>query len=471
MGEGGAVNIARTCPLKTLVESFRDWGRDCWCESGKDNTCGRRFEWKQGELPKGYDHKYIYSHLGYNLKPLDIQAAIGREQLKRLPQFVALRRQNWQRLRPGLSEFSDCFDFMDPPRGANPPGSDSCCSSRTRPRSRRSGSPATSTKKIGNRRLFGGNLVRQPAFVQLRHDNAAAFRVVGDLKGADRLMNSALFVGVYPGLTPAMLDYVIETIGTYCRSAYPKAHPIQMKTVILCGGKGTRLREETEYRPKPMVPIGSRPILWHIMQRYARYGHKEFVLCLGYKGDVIKEYFRNYRWNSHDVTVSLDGPDEPRFHDPTARRTGRSRSVDTGARIADRVAGPGRPRPGRPRALLPDLRRRRGRHRPKEASFLPPQIGSPLHLDRRPSSGPVWGDSNGHRGRVESFNEKPQTETGYINGGFMVCEQELFDHLPDDPLSMLEEAPLRSLRPRANSPPTGTRDSGSPWIPTRSSPS
>ena len=219
MGEGGAVNIVSHPPLKTLVESFRDWGRDCWCESGKDNTCGRRFEWKQGELPKGYDHKYIYSHLGYNLKPLDIQAAIGREQLKRLPQFVALRRQNWQRLRWGLSEFSDCFDFMEPSPGSEPSWFGFMLLVKD-------SAPFTAVhlsrhldgKKIGNRRLFGGNLARQPAFVQLRHDNAAAFRVIGDLKGADRLMNSALFVGVYPGLTPAMLDYVIETIGSYCRS-------------------------------------------------------------------------------------------------------------------------------------------------------------------------------------------------------------------------------------------------------------
>jgi len=219
MREGGAVNIVSHPPLKTLVESFRDWGRDCWCESGRDNTCGRRFEWKQGELPKGYDHKYIYSHLGYNLKPLDIQAAIGREQLKRLPQFVALRRQNWQRLRSGLSEFSDCFDFMEPTPGSEPSWFGFMLLVKdSAPFTAVQLSRHLDEKKIGNRRLFGGNLVRQPAFVQLHNDHAAAFRVVGNLVGADRLMNSALFVGVYPGLTPAMLDYVIETIGSYCRS-------------------------------------------------------------------------------------------------------------------------------------------------------------------------------------------------------------------------------------------------------------
>ena len=111
LGEGGAVNIIRDPLLKTLVESFRDWGRDCWCASGKDNTCNKRFGWQLGELPEGYDHKYIYSHLGYNLKPLDIQAAIGLEQLRKLPSFVEARKANWQYLRtavPSKEHFSGC---------------------------------------------------------------------------------------------------------------------------------------------------------------------------------------------------------------------------------------------------------------------------------------------------------------------------------------------------------------------------
>jgi CDP-6-deoxy-D-xylo-4-hexulose-3-dehydrase len=114
MGEGGAVNIVSHPPLKKLVESFRDWGRDCWCPSGKDNTCGKRFGWNLGELPEGYDHKYIYSHLGYNLKPLDPQAAIGRVQLKRLPSFIEARKRNWEFLRSGLADLGEFFDFMIP---------------------------------------------------------------------------------------------------------------------------------------------------------------------------------------------------------------------------------------------------------------------------------------------------------------------------------------------------------------------
>ena len=114
MGEGGAVNIVHRPPLKTYAESFRDWGRDCWCASGTDNTCGKRFEWQIGELPKGYDHKYIYSHLGYNLKPLDPQAAIGRQQLRKLPAFIEARKRNWETLRAGLADLGDFFDFSLP---------------------------------------------------------------------------------------------------------------------------------------------------------------------------------------------------------------------------------------------------------------------------------------------------------------------------------------------------------------------
>lgn len=234
LGEGGAVNIVNSLKFRVIVESFRDWGRDCWCASGKDNTCGKRFDWQLGELPKGYDHKFIYSHLGYNLKPLDIQAAIGRIQLQKLPRFIQARIDNWNYLRAGLDDCGKFFEFMLPTHatGWSPEGfswDDSghrtVCSwfgfmMRVRP-----GLPFSKfefarhldEKKIGNRMLFGGNLVRQPVLVQLRKDRPKSFRVVGDLKGADCIMQESLFVGTYPGLTREMLDYVIETIRNFVK--------------------------------------------------------------------------------------------------------------------------------------------------------------------------------------------------------------------------------------------------------------
>jgi CDP-6-deoxy-D-xylo-4-hexulose-3-dehydrase len=233
-GEGGAVSIVRDMRLKVLVESFRDWGRDCWCASGKDNTCNKRFGWKLGELPEGYDHKYIYSHLGYNLKPLDTQGAIGRQQLKKLPQFVQARRDNWQTLRRGLADLEEFFAFQLPthatawtPQGFtwDKSGHRAECSwfgfmmlvRPSAPFTRRDFARALDAAKIGNRMLFGGNLVRQPAFVTLRQQRPQAFRVVGDLTGADRIMNEAVFVGTYPGLTSEMLGYMIETVRRFVK--------------------------------------------------------------------------------------------------------------------------------------------------------------------------------------------------------------------------------------------------------------
>lgn len=235
MGEGGAVNVVARPPLKTYAESFRDWGRDCWCASGMADTCGKRFQWQLGELPKGYDHKYIYSHLGYNLKPLDPQAAIGRQQLKKLPAFVVARKRNWGVLRAGLADLEDFFEFSLPTHaskwsaaGFDWDSSDARCDPswfgfmlRVRP-----SAPFTRTdlarhldaRKIGNRMLFGGNLLRQPAFVQLQKDRPQALRAVGEMGGADELMQRALFMGTYPGLTRAMLDYEIETIRAFVRS-------------------------------------------------------------------------------------------------------------------------------------------------------------------------------------------------------------------------------------------------------------
>lgn len=234
LGEGGAVNCVSSLKFKAIVESFRDWGRDCWCASGVDNTCGKRFDWQLGELPHGYDHKYIYSHFGYNLKPLDIQAAIGNAQLKKLPAFVQARIDNWNYLRHGLRECEEFFEFMLPthatgwqPQGFAWDGSGhkTVCSwfgfmlgvKSSAPFSKVEFARHLEQRKIGNRMLFGGNLVRQPLMVQLKKDQPGAFRVVGKLEGADKIMKEVLFIGTYPGLTRAMIDYVIETIVSFVK--------------------------------------------------------------------------------------------------------------------------------------------------------------------------------------------------------------------------------------------------------------
>jgi CDP-4-dehydro-6-deoxyglucose reductase, E1 len=243
MGEGGAVNIVSRPPLKTYAESFRDWGRDCWCPSGKDNSCGKRFGWNLGELPPGYDHKYTYSHLGYNLKPLDPQAAIGRKQLLKLPAFIQAREQNWEYLRAGLDDLSDVFNFSLPThatawkkpstldlRASTFEWDDTHCRThcswfgfmlRVKPSASFTHTDLArhlDEKKIGNRMFFGGNLLRQPVFVQLRKDRPESFRVVGEMKGSDEIMNQALFLGTYPGLTKEMMDYEIEVIRNFVRS-------------------------------------------------------------------------------------------------------------------------------------------------------------------------------------------------------------------------------------------------------------
>ena len=234
LGEGGAVNIVKDMKLKVLVESFRDWGRDCWCASGIDNTCGKRFGWQLGELPEGYDHKYVYSHFGYNLKPLDIQAAIGQQQLKKLPSFVAARNDNWNALRAGLADLEEFFEFQLPTHATRwtPDGFEwDKSGARSEPSwfgfmlAVKPGAPFNRTSlarhldqsKIGNRPLFGGNLVRQPVFTHLRQENPAAFRVVGELTGADEVMNRVVFTGVYPGLSKPMLEYIVETVHQFVR--------------------------------------------------------------------------------------------------------------------------------------------------------------------------------------------------------------------------------------------------------------
>ena len=206
MGEGGAVLTDKPM-LKTLAESFRDWGRDCWCEPGKDNTCGKRFDWQLGELPCGYDHKYTYSHIGYNLKLTDMQAAVGVAQMGKLPGFIEARRRNFRALREGLRELEDIFILPEATEGSDPSWFGFPIA--VRPESgftRHQVVTHLEAAKIATRLLFGGNLLRQPAYEGVEH------RRIGTLANSDYVMNNVFWIGVYPGLTGAMLDYVLTTL-------------------------------------------------------------------------------------------------------------------------------------------------------------------------------------------------------------------------------------------------------------------
>ena len=202
-GEGGAVLIKKVAH-KRIVESFRDWGRDCWCPPGCDNTCLKRYEWTLGELPEGYDHKYTYSHLGYNLKSGDIQAAIGLAQLDRLESFIDLRRRNWAYLLNGLKNLEEFFILPKVTEYSNPSWFGFALTVKPdSPKTRNQIVQELNEKKIGTRLLFGGNLLRQPAFI------GTPRRVIGDLVNTDRVMNDTFWIGVWPGLSFEMLDYMI----------------------------------------------------------------------------------------------------------------------------------------------------------------------------------------------------------------------------------------------------------------------
>ncbi len=203
LGEGGAV-ATDSLELRRIAESFRDWGRDCWCDSGRDNTCGRRFRWKLGTLPRGYDHKYVYSHVGYNMKPLDIQAAIGLQQLAKLPGFVEARKRNFNALRNALGGYDRYLQLPEPQHHSDPSWFGFLIIRRQdAPFTRADLVAHLEARKIQTRMLFSGNLLRHPAYRGIKH------RVIGSLANTDILMRDAFFIGVYPGLTADMLKHMI----------------------------------------------------------------------------------------------------------------------------------------------------------------------------------------------------------------------------------------------------------------------
>jgi CDP-6-deoxy-D-xylo-4-hexulose-3-dehydrase len=210
MGEGGAVYTDNPV-LHRMILSFRDWGRDCMCPSGRDNFCGRRFEGLFGELPKGYDHKYVYSHFGYNLKVTDLQAAIGCEQLKKFPRFIEKRKRNWERLRKALEGVEDRLILPEAAENGDPSWFGFLVSIRPESGLKRNDvTKYIEGKNVQTRLLFSGNLVKHPCFDAIRGTNA--YRVVGGLEVTDFVMNNSFWVGVYPGMTDEKIDYMAKVI-------------------------------------------------------------------------------------------------------------------------------------------------------------------------------------------------------------------------------------------------------------------
>jgi len=203
MGEGGAL-FTNNGQLKLLIESFRDWGRDCFCQPGHDNTCKKRFGYQLGELPCGYDHKYTYSHIGYNLKITDMQAAVAVAQMERLPDFIDARRENFERLQAGLSSLSEFLILPKAESNSNPSWFGFAITLKQGNRNELI--QFLESRKIASRLLFGGNLTKQPYFSDQN------YRVIGELKNTDRVMNHTLWLGVFPGLNTEMVDYMIESL-------------------------------------------------------------------------------------------------------------------------------------------------------------------------------------------------------------------------------------------------------------------
>ncbi|MGD0892784.1 MAG: lipopolysaccharide biosynthesis protein RfbH [Terracidiphilus sp.] len=222
MGEGGAV-LTDKPSLQLLIESFRDWGRDCWCHTGKDNTCGKRFDWQLGSLPCGYDHKYTYSHIGYNLKATDMQAALGASQIEKLPHFIERRKSNFRYLHAALKPLEEFLILPEATPGSDPSWFGFPIGVReSAPFTRQELIAALESKKIGTRLMFAGNLMRQPAYLD------SEYRAIGELPNTDFVMNNVFWIGVYPGLTTEMLDYVVETISLFVDGAGSGQNPLNV---------------------------------------------------------------------------------------------------------------------------------------------------------------------------------------------------------------------------------------------------
>src|SRR5579859_7013881 len=213
MGEGGAVMTDKPI-LQVLIDSFRDWGRDCWCEPGMDNTCGKRFDWQLGTLPCDYDHKYTYSHIGYNLKATDMQAALGLTQIDKLPHFIERRKENFAYLKAALKPLEEFLILPEATEGSDPSWFGFPIGVKTdAPFTRDQLTKALETQKIGTRLLFAGNLLRQPAY------EGWEYRVVGELTNTDFVMNQVFWIGVFPGLTNEMLNFIAKTASDFVATA------------------------------------------------------------------------------------------------------------------------------------------------------------------------------------------------------------------------------------------------------------
>lgn len=213
LGEGGAI-LTDDAVLKRALKSLRDWGRDCWCASGEENTCGKRFSGEFGTLPPGYDHKYIYSHIGYNLKPLDIQAAIGIEQIKKLPLFIEQRNANFQQFYQALRKYQKYFILPEPTANAVPSWFGFTLTVRENCGiTRKQIVQFLECKKIQTRMLFGGNLLKQPHFSHLKNNHD--YRIIGELKNTDHAMVNTFWFGVYPGLTQEHIQYIIHSFDEF----------------------------------------------------------------------------------------------------------------------------------------------------------------------------------------------------------------------------------------------------------------